>query len=271
MRALKTIVAGTLLVCGAAGASPDKPAAPVKQLDPVHVNAMRNPEVKKYKAILAGLDTFDKFHGLAPAVGKLQFRLSPRGKDEMPEPLAVRLAGDDGFRLALALDAAGRFVVPRSAAALDAKSELELNRKRRVYRIEPDIRTPGLAPNQRRLGDLRLECKVMMAIGKEEMPLWGVVLVNGILLRTDWCGFFGDEKSSAYGGVSKEANFGYRAERPLSQAVLVDGNRSALLEVSGSSFNVPIGNSTWSDDAIVELSFAEPPTGTAGETPRTAP
>ena len=271
MRAMQAIVAGALLVCGAAGAAPDKPAAQVKELDPVHVNAMRNPEVKKYQAILAGLDTFDKFHALAPAVGKLQFRLTRRGKDAMPEPLAVRLAGDDGFRLPLALDAESRFVVPRSAAALAAKSELELNRKRRAYRIEPDIRTPGLGVHQRRLGDLRLECKVMIAIGKEEMPLWAVVLVNGILLRTDWCSFFGDEKSSTYGGVSKEANFGYRAERPLSQAVLIDGNRSALLEIEGSAFNVPIGNSTWSDDAIVELTFAEPPTGTAAETPRTAP
>ncbi len=268
MRALKAIVAGSLLLCGAAGAAPD---APVKELDPVHVNAMRNPEVKKYKAILAGLDTFDKFHTLSPAVEKLVFRLSPRGKDAMPEPLTVRLAGDDGFKLPLALDASMRFVVPRSEAALDAKSELELNRKRRAYRIEPDIRTPGLGSNQRRLGDLRLECKVMIAIGKEEMPMWAVVLVNGILLRTDWCGFFGDETGGAYGEAKKEAHFGYRAERPLARALLVEGNRSALLEVQGTSFNVPIGNSTWSDDAIVELTFDEPPTGTAGETPRTAP
>lgn len=268
MRALKAIVAATLLLCSAAGAAPDTPA---KELDPVHVNAMRNPEVKKYQAILAGLDTFDQFHGLAPKVPKLEFRLTPRGPDDKLEPLAVRLVGDEGFRQSLALDAGMRFVVPRNAAALEARSELELNRKRHAYRIEPDIRTPGLAANQRRLGDLRLECKVMIAIGKEEMPRWTVLLVNGILLRSDWCGFFGDEKSSMYGGVSKEANFGYRAGRPLDQAVLIDGNRSALLEVSGSSFNVPIGNSTWSDDAIVELRFAEPTTGTAGETPRTAP
>ena len=267
MRRHQALLAGALLLCGAAGAAP----APLKELDPVHVNAMRNPEVKKYKAILAGLDTFDKYHKLSPAVEKLEFRLRPRGKDAMPEPLAVRLAGDDGFKLPLALDANLRFVVPRSEAALDAKSELELNRKRQAYRIEPDIRTPGLGANQRRLGDLRLECKVMMAIGKEEMPLWGVVLVNGILLRTDWCSFFGDEKSSAYGGVAREATFGSRADRPLAQAVLIDGNRSALLEISGNSFNVPIGNSTWSDEAIVELTFAEPATGTAGETPRTAP
>ncbi len=271
MRALKAIVAGALLVGGTAGAAPDQPAAQVKELDPVHVNAMRNPEVRKYKAILAGLDSFDKYHGLAPAVGKLRFRFTPRGKDDSPLPLAVRLVGDNGFKLPLSIDADGRFVVPRSEQAEDAGAELELNRKRRVYRTTPDIRTPGLAENQRRLGDLRLECKVMIAIGKEEMPLWAVVLVNGILLRSDWCGFFGDEKSSAYGGVAKEANFGYRAERPLSQAVLIDGNRSALLEVEGSSFNVPIGNSTWSDDAIVELTFGQPPTGTAGETPRTAP
>lgn len=142
MRALPVALLGTVLLCGAAGAAE---TAPVRELDPVHVNAMRNPEVRKYKAILAGLDTFDKHHKLAPAVDKLQFRLTLRGKDDTPETLSARLVGDNGFKLPISIDATGRFSVPRSQAALDANSELELNRKRRVYRGMPDIRTPGWA------------------------------------------------------------------------------------------------------------------------------
>ncbi|MGH8855045.1 MAG: hypothetical protein ACREWI_12285 [Telluria sp.] len=268
MRALPVVVLGSLLLCGAAGAAE---TAPVRQLEPVHVNAMRNPEIRKYKVILAGLDAFDRHRKLAPAAERLQFRLTARETDESPEILTARLVGDDGFKLPISIDASRRFVVPRSEAALDAASELELNRKKGVYRTEPDIRTPGLPENQRRLGDLRLECKVTIAMAKEEIPTFFVLAINTILMRTDWCGFFGDPDDTRFEGASKTAHFGYRAERQLTQALLVEGNRSALLKVKGKSFDVPIGNSTWSDDAVVELTFDETPTETAGETPRTAP
>ncbi len=269
MRALSAIALGTTLLCGGVAAAEEKP---VRELEPVHVNAMRNPEVRKYKVILAGLDAFDKHRALAPRVDRLRFQLSTRKKDESPEPLAARLVGDGGFKLPVAIDASGRFVVPRSEAAEDADSELELNRKRRVYRTEPDVRTPGLAANQRRLGDLRLECKVTVAMAKEEIPMFFVLTINTILLRTDWCSFFGDQDDTRWEGASRKAHFSYRADRPLAEALLVEGNRSAVLEIKDASFEVPIGNTSWSDDAVIELKYAEPaPTGTAGETPRTAP
>ncbi|QOY96223.1 hypothetical protein IM543_10590 [Massilia sp. UMI-21] len=278
MRALPILLLGSALLCGASAAAEDKP---VRELEPVHVNAMRNPEVRKYKVILAGLDAFDRHHGLAPAAERLRFQLTARKKDEAKEPLAARLVGDGGFRLPVAIDADLRFVVPRSEAAEDADSELELNRKRRVYRTEPDIRTPGLPPNQRRLGDLRLECKVTVAMAKAEIPTFWVLSINTILLRTDWCGFFGDPEDFRWEGASKNAHFPFRSERPLSGAVLIDGNRSAKLEVNGETYHVPIGNANWGDEARIELSYAEtaapaapaapPATGTAGETPRTAP
>jgi hypothetical protein len=259
-----------LLAC--AGTSAAEPAP--RELDPVHVNAMRNPDVRKYKVILAGLDAFDRYRALAPAAERLQFRLTTREKDESPEPLAARLVGDGDFKLPIAIDAGGRFTVPRSEAAEDANSELELNRKRRLYRTNPDIRTPGLPDNQRRLGDLRLECKVTIAMAKAEIPTFWVMTINTLLLRTDWCGFFGDQEDFRWEGVSKQAHFPYRSDRPLAGAILVEGNRSAKLEAKGNTFQVPIGNASWSDDAVVELTYAETaetPTGTAGETPRTAP
>ncbi|MCA1856389.1 hypothetical protein LE190_10705 [Massilia oculi] len=297
------LMLGALLLCGASGASTvstataaTAPAAadaaaaagakPTRELEPVHVNAMRNPEVRKYKVILAGLDAFDRHHGLAPASERLRFRLVARKKDEAAEPLAARLVGDGGFRLPVAIDAGLRFTVPRSEAAEDADSELELNRKRRVYRTEPEVRTPGLAEGRRRLGDLRLECKVTIAMAKAEIPTFWVLTINTLLLRTDWCGFFGDPDDFRWESASRTAHFPFFAERPLREAVLVDGNRSARLEVNGETFHVPVGNVGWSDDAVIELKYADQAdtgsvagaagprtdaTGTAGETPRTAP
>ena len=248
MRAFPALLFGSVLLCGAAGAADQ----PVREIDPVHVNAMRDPEVRKYKVILAGLDAFDEYHRMAPKAERLRFRLEPRGKDAAaataPAP-AVRLVGNGDFRLPLPIGADGRFTVPRSEAAEDADSELELNRKRNVFRIAADVRTPGLPATQRRLGDLRLECRVTVAMAKVEIPFVLRAFINSLLLTTDWCSFFDNKKN---------ATFNFRAEAPLREAVIVEGNRSALLRSSARSYSVPLGEGMWSDDAIIELQYADP-------------
>ena len=234
-----------VLACGAASAADQ----PVRELEPVHVNAMRDPEVRKYKVILAGLDAFDDYHRMAPQADRLRFRLEKRGKEDDPGPApALRLVGNDGFNLPLPLGADRRFTVPRSEQAEDADSELELNRKRNLYRIAADVRTPGLAANQRRLGDLRLECRVTVAMAKVEIPFMIRALLNSILLTTDWCSFFDNKKN---------ATFRFNAGRPVAEALLVEGKRSALLASSGQSYSVPLGEGSWGDDAIIELTYAE--------------
>ncbi len=260
MRALLPMACAVLLGVGApASAQTSKPDSP----EEIKVNAMRDPEVRKYEAIVAGLDAFDDYHRMAPAVPVLQFRIEPRSGADKPVLPAARLGGDDGFNLALAVDPNGMFTVPRSQAALDAHSELVLNQKRRHYRVTPVVRSPGLADHVRRLGDLRLECRVQVAIIKEEIPLWVVLAANTLLRTRDWCGFTFEGKSG----------FTFQYTHALRAAVLADGKRSALLETEGKGFRVPLGDTSWSDDALVELELepAEALTGTAGETPRTAP
>jgi hypothetical protein len=259
MRALLALLALLLqaVLCGGIAAAADQ--APVKELDPVHVNAMRDPEVRKYTTVLAGLDAFDKYHELAPKVDVLNFRLTARKKDEAAAPLAIKLVGDDGFNLPVPIDAGGRFTVPRSEAAEDARSELELNRKRGLYRAGPDIRTPGLPASQRRLGDLRLECKVTVAMAKEEIGLFWTMTINTLLLTSDWCAYFNEKH---------KARFGFRGDGEVTAAVLREGERSLILESKGSSFEVPLGSPDWSDEAVIELTYAAP-TETVGETPQT--
>ena len=265
-RTLLACALGSLLCCGPAAAVPgvDEPST-------IHVNAIRNPEIHKYKAILAGLDSFDKHHALAPNVPELRFRIEPRLGAPLPEQPKVRIEGEHDFVLPLALDATHRFSVPRSEAALDAEGELVLNQKRRNYRVVPEVRTPGLPENVRRMGDLRLECKVMIAIAKDEIPLFWVLTINSILLTRDWCSFFSEKERSA--------TFGFKTERPIVGALLREGERSKELKNTDKEFSVGIGDAEWSDEALVELEFAPPAaaaalaavTGTAGETPRTAP
>ena len=165
--------------------------------------------------------------------------------------------------LPIPVDAGNRFTVPRSEAALDAGGELVLNQKRKFYQVMPEVRTPGLPANVRRLGDLRLECKVMIAIAKEEIPLFWVLSINSVLMTRDWCGFFD----------KKDYSMSFTTEAPLVSAILVEGNRSAALETGDRSFSVALNEPSWGDDALVELVFEQAPalTGTAAGTPRTAP
>jgi hypothetical protein len=251
------LVIGLGLWNGAAGA-----ATQDKEAGTVHVNGVRNPEMHSYRAISAGLDAFDEQHALAPNVPQLLFQARTRSGKQLgaallkgvaatdgapgSEALGARLASDDGYSLPLALDDDGRFQVPRSQPAWDADAELRLSKKRSDVRVWPWVRSPGLADNQRRLGDIRLECQVFVAIAKKETPLHIVLLGNTLMLSTDWCGFLKDQDRtwSAY------------ASARLGAAVLRDGGRSTALRVKGQQFEVPLGDASWSNDAIVELAFA---------------
>lgn len=257
MRVLPALLAGALFGASLASAAdrsaPDNP-------DTINVNAVRDPEVRRYTSILAGLDAFDRHHHLAPGVDALRFRVQPPRDPASDATVRVRLEGDGGFVLPIAPDVRGEYMVPRSEEAKAANSELVLNQKSSRYRIQPHVRTPGLPENVRRLGDLRLECKVWVAISKNEIGLMWTLTINGLLRTRDWCTFLDKGK----------AGYAFHVQERLVRAILHEGNRSALLESRRRSFMAPLHDMSWSDEALVELEY-ETPTGTAGETPRTGP
>jgi hypothetical protein len=262
MRAFSILMLAMLLgVNSSASAADTPPDSP----ETIHINAIRKPEVRKYTAIVAGLDAFERHRRLAPGAEALRFRVERRAwTDKTPKPgeapLALRLEGKDGFVLPLTLNDAFETIVPRSSAALAADSELVLNRKRRMYRVTPLVRSPGLPENVRRLGDLRLECHVMVAIGKEELGLMRTLFVNSVLLTPNWCNFFNAEREG----------FQFDTPATLARATMREGDRTKDLPVEERNFRVALNDPDWSDDALIELAF-EPVTGTAAETPRTGP
>ena len=247
------LVMGSTLPNGAGAAAQEDKEAGV-----VHVKGIRNPETHTYRAMVAGLDVFDAQHALAPDAPQLLFQARTRSGGPLDAvllkgapgaaPLGARLSGDDDYTLTLPLDEAGRFQVPRSQPAWDARAELFLSGKHSAGRVWPYVRTPGLAANQRRLGDIRLECQVFVAIAKKEAPLHIVLLGNAVMLGSDWCAFMKDKENTW--DVSMPARVG--------AAILREGNRSMPLRVKDSRFEVPIGDTSWSNDAIVEAAFAPP-------------
>lgn len=222
----------------------------------VHVNALKNPEIRAYRAIAAGMDSFEAHHALAPTVSRLLFLVSrPNGTPLAGERPKARLTADD-FNLPLELGSDGHLEIPRSRAAWDAKAELELNRKKHQLRVEPDVRTPGLPDNQRRLGDIRLECLVKVAIAKEEIPFFWVMTIDGLLLSRDWCGWFNGDPHSKFG---ETRYWPVSSSATLQAATLREGERSLPLKARGHTFTVPLSDAGWSNEAIVELAYAPTP------------
>jgi hypothetical protein len=239
---------GLVLFAAAAAHAQDDVAPGANREGVVHVNAIKNPAMHSYRAIAAGLDMFDEQHALAPAVPHLRFAVRTRGGAVLAGDLpTARLAGDD-FTLALPVGTDALFDIPRSQQAWDTNAELVLSRKRSEARVWPYVRTPGLAVNQRRLGDLRLECKVFITIAKKEAPFWVVALANTVFLTGDWCSFFKDADRS----------WSVNVETPLASAVLREGERTLPLRVKGREFDLPLSDASWGNDAVVDLTFATP-------------
>jgi hypothetical protein len=228
----------------------------------VHVTGITDPEMRSYRSVAAGLDAFDAHRALAPNA-TLRFRM--RHKNGQPataaDGLQLRLASDDGsFQEQVPIDAAGLLTVDRNRAAYDADATFILNQKNGRYTGHPEVRTAGLADNVRRMGDLRLECRVTIAIFKEQVPFLAKATLNTLMLTSDWC-------------AKKEFKYGALAPRSGAKGVLRDGERSRTLETHGWDVIVPIGDPGWSDDALVQFDegAAEDLTRTADGTPRTAP
>jgi hypothetical protein len=154
----------------------------------VEIQGVRNPDMKSYRAVVAGLDAFEDHHALAPAVTELRFLLSARAGTKPPsgDPLYLRIVGN-GDPVPVPIAADGTFTIPRVQSAIDDDADLILNRKKGVLKGRPDIRSPGLPDNVRRLGDLRLECQVMVAIAKKEVGLMLNLFINTMAMTSNWC------------------------------------------------------------------------------------
>jgi hypothetical protein len=168
-----------------------------QQIAEVAVNGTKDPGLKPYRIMSGGLDAFDEYRSHAPEA-VLRFRLSKHGERnwyaENWDGVRLRMAGNDSaIPVPIAVD--GTFILPRSQQAYDDDADLILNQKKSLIRFSADVRTPGVPENARRLGDNRLECQVMMGIGKKELGFARRAVFNTIFLGGHWC----SSKRATYG------------------------------------------------------------------------
>jgi hypothetical protein len=249
--------AAAVLLCLAAGAAAAIPT--------VLVPHVRDPVDKSYVKMIKGMDRFARERALAPEAS-LRFRLLPRLPGASLDGVTLRVAGDQ-LSLPLALAADHSFVLPRNAQALREDAAVVANRKSDTMTWRAWVQTPGLAPGTRRLGDLRLECRVGMDAGlvSNSAPIFG--WLADLLTDTEQvCN-------------SPDGNYLFFAERPVFSVTLRAGARSdtlpfKMLYAGGEqtraslpycdcqvllerSYYAPIWDRSWPDDTVLSFDYME--------------
>ncbi len=259
-----------MLACTAACADAprEEPGAAPAPRDFILVNGTRDPVNKSYRKMLNGMALFEKMHGMAPNAS-LRFKLLPRQRDTKMDGIVLEIVGDT-VTVPVALAADRTFILERDQEALDENALVMPNRKANSMTWRTEIRTPGLPPNTRRLGDLRLECQVGMEAGliSNTRPIIGLVtnLIQGML---DFCN-------------GSDVPYLFFSERPLFGVTMVAGTRREILSVdelyAGVSFGriseadlaycdcqvlldrtyfLPLGDRSWPDDTLIEFEYMD--------------
>ena len=241
-------------------------SAAVAQSDAVVVTATRDPVKKSYRKMVEGAQLFEERRQLAPNAS-LRFKLIPRKPDTRMEGTQLAVEAESvSIPLKVAPDQT--FTFERNRTALKENAQVMPNRKAGTMTWRADVRTPGLPPDTRRLGDLRLECEVGMKAG---------------LISNYPSGFWGwlDEL------ISKNPDYCHRpaprylffAERPIWSVTLVDGDRREVLPVDmlyagaardpkwkkdkhcdcealfDHAYFAPLGDTSWPDDTLVVVEY----------------
>ena len=262
--------------CGAAHAQPQDGA--VKKLPPVTVTATttRGAVEKSYRKMIAGMDLFERMHSLAPAAS-LRYKLLPRQPGTDMDRIELEVLGDT-VAIPVRVAADHTFTLERDSKAAAENAAVTPNRRAQSMTWRVDIRTPGLPPNTRRLGDMRLECLVGNEAGliSNPKPIIGH-LARAFSSFVDYCN-------------QEEPEYLFFADRPLFSVVMVNGLRRATLPVdrlyAGASavadikpdlpycdcevlldrtYYLPLGDKTWPDDTLIEFEYMDDDNVTASK------
>ena len=241
-----------------------------QSLPPVTVAGKANldPVEKSYRKMIRSMDLFNKQRAFAPNAS-LRFKLLARRRDTNMNDVGIDVLGTSvSFSVPISPD--GTFALPRNAQAFDENAQVTPNRKRQSMTWRSDIRTPGLPLNSRRLGDLRLECRVGMEAGlvSNSSTLAGRI-AQAILDTPAYC-----EKAAPL--------YLFFADRPVFSVALVDGQRREVLAINqlyaaaiddpklqddlpycdcevlvDRTYVLPLGDKSWPDDTWVEFEFMD--------------
>jgi len=206
----------------------------------VDVQSARDPDLRPYRTMLRGLDAYADHLQLAPAA-PLRFVLFPVAPEGTLDDVTLHLSADN-LSIPIPLSSDGTFVLSRDKTAYDANADLVSNKKRASLRWRPDIHTPGLPPNVRRLGDLRLECEVRWAVEQDQLSF---IMRNFFRMAGGPC-------------HSALIHVPFPSRHPLASVEARSGERSMSVRLKEDMrrYVPPLHDLSWDDNTLLILTYA---------------
>ncbi|WBY02479.1 hypothetical protein PE066_02775 [Ramlibacter tataouinensis] len=209
--ALAAWAAGAALLVPATGLA--QAPAPRATLPGVTItyDPIADPVEKSYRRMVRGMDLFERERARSPQ-GQLRFKLLPRKPGVDLDRLELLVLGAS-VEIPLAVAPDRSFVLPRNAKAWAEDAKVTPDRKALTMTWRAEVRTPGLPPGTRRLGDLRLECRVGMEAGLySNSPSFITRIFSELSTTPAYCGSEGNR-------------YLLFADRPIFGVTLVSGER----------------------------------------------
>ena len=268
LRTVTSNVVCTWLAITYLDAGAQEKAAPALTSVTVAAKANRDPVEKSYRKMVRGMDLFNAERSMSPN-GVLRFKLLPRRPDTDMKSIEMEVIGSTvAFPVAVLPN--DTFILERNAKAIDENAQVIPNRKAQSMTWRSDIRTPGLPEDTRRLGDLRLECRVGMEAGliSNSSNIIGR-MTQAVMDTPAYC----DRKAPLYL---------FFADRPLFSVTLVSGTRREQLSIDklyasasddpklktdlpycdcevliDRTYVLPLGDRSWPDDTLVAFEYMD--------------
>jgi len=232
---MRMMVAGVAMLVAvpamAQDAEPDGPDIVVTAGKPLNLDA---------KVLRAGQRRFAGDRGELAPNGALRFELW-RGSGRIPATtVPITLRNEDGQTVPVTVDGEGRIAfgeLPKGRWFLTAPAQSQ------GMSLRPIVLSTGTTPTDRRLGDLRLQCRVMLSMAKAQASLLAMPLM-GLL--------------DAIGGCeSKRVHMYHRAEQDLASATALTPAGAQALEISkrGNAYLAPINDRTLGNEVRVKIAY----------------
>lgn len=174
--------------------------------------------------------------------------MRPKNQASPLDKFQLAIVGDN-TNISIPVAADGSFTLPRDPKAADDDAQIVLNQNKgllgKYFGWFPIVRTPGIADDKRRLGDMRLECEVQWAILKWDLPFYLKALMFP----------FGDPCRP----TSTKMYYGMNVSKPgtkLKKVTLSFGDRRETPQRHA----IPLEKDGWPDDTLVEFEFENPAT-----------
>ena len=266
---LRLAGAAALLPLSAPALAQEAAAAPA--LPPVTISgkATQDPVEKSYRAMVRGMDHFERQRAALAPQATLRYRLLPRQRGTDLDRIEMHVLGTT-VELPVPIAPDRTFTLERNARAWAENAVVTPDRRARSMTWRAEVRTPGLPAGTRRLGDLRLECQVGLVAGLISSGSNFVTRIVDALIDTPaYC-----ERA--------DNRYLFFAERPLFGVTLVHGARREMVPsdrlwagaiderdlaaklracdcelLLDRTYFLPLHDPRWPDDTRVEFDFME--------------